>query len=55
MSQWKHRNKEYQRKLVDDVFLVNEIGDKIDSCFTFGYVDYMKTAGALDLRAHGLR
>ncbi|CAL1133557.1 unnamed protein product [Cladocopium goreaui] len=41
--------------LSQDGFLTGEIGDQIDSCFTYGYVDFVRAAGALGLWAQGLR
>lgn len=55
LGDWKLRNKEYQEMLTQDGFLTGEIGDQIDSCFTYGYVDFVRAAGALGLWAQGLR
>ena len=55
LADWKPRNKEYQEMLTQDGFLTGEIGDQIDSCFTYGYVDFVRAAGALGLWAQGLR
>lgn len=41
--------------LSQDGFLTGEIGDQIDSCFTYGYVDFVRAAGALGLWAQGFR